>query len=332
MTMYAMCAELGDITSYGGTLGGSISEDTTASFRRAANARTSIRLNATGSEDTLFFTKALAGTQNEFWTRFVFNSASSLATDRRFFKFYAGGTQRLSLASGGGNSARVQKYSGGAWATLQTTGDVAFTAGTRHIIDVFVKLGNPGTLKVYLNEVPVISETGLDLTWAGVAGFDELRFQSANTVNVTAFSEIIAADWITLGGKLVSNSASGAGAYSEWAGGFAVINETPPANNYALSGTAGQRLSFVKPAIAALAAGESIEAVSIGSLALRDSAGPQHFNHFIRIAGTDYHKADQNPVVAIAAYQDMWEKSPATGLTWAVSEINAAEPGIRSRT
>lgn len=331
MTVYALCAELNDISGYGGVLGASVTENAGTSYRRTANARTTIELAANAAEDVIFFNVALAGAPNEFWTRFVmYHNGGTPTTDRRFFKVYAGGVQRLSLAPGGAGSLRVQKYAGSAWSTLATSDNLNLSNATRYVIDVFVKLGNPGTMKVFLNDAPVISEPALDLTWAGVAGFDALRFQTFSPTNWVHYSEIIAADWVTVLGRLVTRQPSGAGAYSEWAGGFAVINESPPNGTYAMSSTAGQRLSVAKAAIPALSGGEVIEAVGVASWALRDSGGPQHFNHFLRIAGTDYHKADQNPVIAIGGYRDIWEKSPATGLTFTVSEINGAEPGIRS--
>ncbi|PSJ55815.1 hypothetical protein C7I85_26380 [Mesorhizobium soli] len=163
---------------------------------------------------------------------------------------------------------------------------------------------------------------------------DKVRWsgQNAGGGAYTYFSECIVADWNTIGSKLVARAPTANGAYSEWSGaGYSALNELTPAATYMTSGAADQRISTVMATFPALGTGERIERVKVAANALRDASGPQKMNIFYRVAGADDHKSDRALTVSAANYTEAWDMSPATGTYWTPTELNASEPGARSR-
>lgn len=333
MPIYFQAAEIQDYHSYGGVP----AHTTTAGYFRAGNARCGIHFPPSG--DLVNFVRgSFNANPNEFWGKVVlaFGDTGGSTSNNAFLRWYSGGTARLGLqaASSTWGTIALRKFDG-SWSTLLTSATLGswITSATPYEFDYYIKIGNPGIFRLYRNGVLLLSSEALDLSWAGVTGFDEIAISTpfASNNNMRS-SEIIVASWPTLGGKLVTAAPNAAGNYSEWAGGgYADVDEITPDLVTLTSATAGQRASFAMGDIPALATGESIASVRASAWAIRGTTGPQNLNHFARIGGADYNKADQGVTAAYTSEEAYWETSPATAAAWTVAEINGAEFGLRSR-
>lgn len=328
MTTFAQHAELGDLNSVTGSM--SVSTASGGSVYNSSNARAAIVMTTSGTEDASYF-ESDAFSSAEFWTHFKFYFGFQV-TQCRGIKFYAGGTARLSLKQSGSSTGLivVEKNDGG-YTTLGTSAAGALVDTTLTTYDIYIKLGNPGTITIYKNGSSVFSDNTLNLTWSGVTAFDKVRFGNWNNDSAARYSEVIIADWNTIGSKLVTKTVAAAGNYSAWTNTYTNVDEVVPTADYILSATANQRFSATIGAFPALASGESIESVAVHSYAGRDAGGPQNINHFLRISATDYDGSDKTLAVGLTGRSQFWQVSPATSVAFTVAELNAAEIGVRSR-
>lgn len=254
--------------------------------------------------------------------------------------FYSGSTCYLGLWFNNSNGNYDGKYwNGSSWVTIFSSNAVFYNAAYNW--DFYIKVGTSGTgeFKVYYNNQVIGSTNSLDTTFGGaVSSFTKVRMGVGNNNGVGAFyfSEVIVADWPTLGARLPTISPNAAGTYTEFAGGsYTAIDDLGLLSDFLTSNTANERMSAGFTDLSALGTGESIVNVKVLATASRDTVGPQNANLFTRISATDYHGSDQAVQTTLAAVPrpvQNWATSPATSSLWTVTEINAAEFGMRSRT
>jgi hypothetical protein len=311
---------------------------TTAGYFTAANSRGAVYPSAASlTEDLNYFDAIFSSVASSIWCHFVFR-CDTLTNNDKLWKLYSGTTQLLSLQSVIANdSLRLQKYASSTWSTIDSSGSFVFANNGLYVVDIQVILGNPGTCRVYLNNVPVIASNAYDLSWPSVTDFSKIRFQKTyNSDSATRrghFSEVIVADWCTLQSKVVGRGPDANGAYTAWTGaGYTAIDEVILSADYMTSGTVDQRISVSLGSFTALGANERIENVKASVNAFRDASGPQSLNLFTRISTTDYDGSDQALTVPAAHYSQSWATSPATATYWTPTELDASEFGVRSRT
>jgi len=337
MTIYAVVAEAGDVDSY------DVPFSTTMMSSTSGNKRAGVRASFAVRSNRGIRKKLRNGTPSEFWFRWVFRGQANMLTNLPYITFYELGVPlfRISTGATSGDTLKLERYDSGAWSTLVTSVILSpSTFNNLYVYDLHIKLGNPGICTLYAtlasNDAPakIIDETALNLAFPGVIGVDEFYVTGVyNTSTDHWVSEMIMTDWCTLGAELRVTTPNANGTYLEFtAGDYLSIDEPVLDTVYALSGTADQRLSYSKTAVAALMAGGNIESVFIGSTANYDAAGgPTKLNHFWRISSIDYHSADAVLATALAGVQTQYDLSPATGLPWTLTELNAAQAGFRSR-
>jgi hypothetical protein len=308
-------------------------EATTASTFNSSNGRASI-LPTNGAVDTNYLDCDFSAASADFWLHDVIWTASLAATSGEFVRVYSGGTQRIAVkVNSTSGDLVVQKWNGSAWVTLLTTATGVIVGNTRFVLDLHVVLGNPGKIALYINGAVVAADATLDVSFSGVTGFDKVRLSNARTSSSNTYhSEVIVADWNTIGSKIVSKAPDANGNYTAWTGVYTDIDDISGGSDVLASGSANQRESFSMADFPALSGSEVIAAVGMGISALRDAGGPQNVNMFTRIASTDYDGADRTLNAATTNRQVLWQVSPATSAAWTVAEINGAEFGVRSRT
>jgi hypothetical protein len=327
MTVYFMGAEKADfvVSNYQDAY-----PDYNTSYDfNSANARG--RLNFAQRTSTLWLeTPSFSAT--EFWTHGNFY-LESYSSDDHFVIWYSGTTQYLGIRRVAGTStAQVRWWNGSSWIVL---GTYTFTSQP-HLLDVYIKVGSPGEVRVYQNNLPVFHSLTIDTTFGGaVSAFTKVRFPAVSTSIGTnnGYSEIIVADWNTIGSKLVTRAPNAAGTYNEWSGaGFSAVDEIAETNDLIASGTADQRFSFNLADFPALGSGESVQAVKVAAAAVRDASGPQNLNFFTRQGTTDHHATDKTVTTPLSGVSHIFDVNPATGAEWTITDLNAAEFGVRSRT
>lgn len=330
MTVYYMGTEYEDFV-HGGTIGVS----TTAADRRTANTRLAL-VTGGATEDTNYLDSEPFSATN-FWTRATLTGSASASATNNLIKWYSGGTHKLGFhwSSPTGGTVALRQNTG-SWISLGTATDsnlLPFSSSTTYDLCFYIKVGNPGEFRVYINNIPVISLNALDLS--AITSIDKVRVQSPATSAISAnWSEVIVASWCTLGAKVVQRPPTGNGSYQEFTNGaFGIVDETIATGaDLAVSGTVGQRTTYTHAAFTALLANEAIAAAKVSASLNRDAAGPQNFNFMTRIGSTDYNDSDQTLNTTLTKRTKMWENSPATAVPWTIAELNAAHMGIRSRT
>lgn len=336
MTLYFMGTELEDFPNRAGT---SIAHSTNSNYRKLSNTRQVVGVtDTTNVEDSQYIdTDTFSAT--DFWTHFVVGSNTPSLSVPSPFKWYSGGTQKLRMRwTNASGTIELSRWNGSAWVVLGTVTDFQMWSMTTLVLsgvpatfDFYIKSGNPGDFRCYINGAPAISLTGIDLS--GVGTIDKFRMQPwAGTI---FFSEVIVATWNTLFSKIVMRFPTGNGTYQEWTnGGFGIVDDLDALSaDVAVSPTADQRTTYTHAAFTALAANEVIGGVKVAIAANRDAAGPQNINIMTRIGGTtDYHDSNQALNVSQTRLSKMWETSPASAVAWTMTELNAAQFGVRSRT
>jgi hypothetical protein len=62
------------------------------------------------------------------------------------------------------------------------------------------------------------------------------------------------------------------------------------------------------------------------------SATPQNINLAVRTTGGDAYSADQALAENFMGHKNIWALNPGTAAAWTVSEVNAMEAGVKSKT
>jgi hypothetical protein len=332
VTVFFMGTELEDFANRGGAL----NHATPASYRKAANTRVAILVN-TAAEDTNYIETDAFSSSDNFWTHVV-QGYGLLTGTQYMYKWYSGGVQKLGVRFNPSTTGTIEvaKWTGAAWSLLASVTDNLYIPSNSVVstFDCYIKLGNPGEFRLYWNNLPAISRNDLDLS--GIGTIDKVRFNppGSSSNHDSYVSEIIVADFNTIGAKIVSRPPTGNGSYQEWTNGaFGIVDDTSATGaDLAVSGTVGQRTTYTHAAFTALAGTETLAAVKVSAAVNRDAAGPQNINFMTRIGSTDYNGADTALNVTQTRIGKMWETSPATAVAWTIAELNAAAMGVRSRT
>lgn len=112
---------------------------------------------------------------------------------------------------------------------------------------------------------------------------------------------------------------------------YSHVEEQPPSTaDYVAFDVTGEKDSYTFQNIPA----GTVYGVQQAMYAAKSDAGARTMRNIQRIAGTDYAGVDHPLGVtpAFAAKLDMLQVSPATGVLWTATEINAAEFGTEART
>lgn len=304
----------------------------------ASNVRCSLKITVEASN---YYANTASFSATDFWTHFNHALANYTGNFNDYtVAWYAGATARIGLYLNT-NVITLKQWNGSAWSTIATTS--AFNpASGRHIYDVYIKVGTAGVgeIRVYCDGLPAVYTNSFDTTFGGaVTAFTSMRLTSGvtNTSNGDSYySEVIIADWNTIGSRLQTIIPNGAGNYNAWTGaGYTAVDELNPGADFMTAASTNLRFSTAFSDIGALATGEIIAGVKVAGAFTKDLASPQSVDYFTRISGTDYDGTDQTAPSATNSLTNIsqsWATSPATSSAWTVTELNAAEFGVRSRT
>lgn len=326
MTVYFAGTEIMDFDITQSSLGNMIT-DISSGRRHTANTRCCVLCPGISTSDINYLTCSFSAAATSLWahwTQYVYNV--NFSSTYPYVKLRSSGVDKLTVRQPGSSVGifEVSQWNGSSWTDLLTATN-AIGVGI-HDFDWHVVLGNPGTITVYVDGTPLMSSTTLDLS--AISALDELRLQGYNS----GFSEVIVADWNTIGARVVSAGPSGAGNYSQWTGVYTAVDEaTDGGTDYVTSDTAGQRESFAFPSVT-LNTGEVIAAVGVGAEGFRDTTSPQNVNLFARVASTDYDDATQAMPASMGFLTPkIWETNPATSAAWTAADAGTAELGVRSQ-
>lgn len=223
----------------------------------------------------------------------------------------------------------------GAWKLSYLSGVATFTqAGTdvprvqpSHV-DIHWKSGASGEVAFYINGILQMEATGLTMTYA--PDVTKIRFGELNSRNIV--SQIIMADEPTIGWRVGQSYMTSNGANTAWTGDYtsvdeALLNEA----DYIYSGSADQIETYGHTLVPSLT-GYNPRAVAVSARARRGGSGPQNIQLAIRSGSTNYFSGTKSLDLGYSAVQHVWETNPDTSLPWTVSQVAAAQPGVKSIT
>lgn len=347
MTVLAQGNELSDFV-LNNAQSSFITHDTQAGSYTTANARGAMRLQSGGAASFTGFTdqrsiraEGFSVSSGDLWVHFKIHISGVGATAQTagvMLYLANAGTELLRIANSSSNSFdSTFNIFKNVSSNIGSFSNAGFSAGTLYTYDICCRLGNPGAIFIYRNAVLLASVTGLNLDWE--SSVDSIHFpiwqrgSSSFDIEYHRLSEIIIAhNTPTIGAKVVTRPPTGAGEYSDWTSGvYTDVDELVPDANIMTSDTADQRASFTHDAFTALTGAEYIGAAQVSAWALRNTVGPQNLNLFSRIGTTDYDGSDQEPSLLYNSHRHFLLNNPAGG-AWDISDLNAAEFGIRSRT
>lgn len=313
---------------------------TSANFFNASNVRGYVDLYGAG-DNFRYVETPQALSLTEFWIRYNNRvSTASQATRYNFLKIYAGGTERLSflMPSTGGATVydriAVYKSTSSLLGTSSTFSNLTTSVLSHHI---FIKIGNPGIVRIYVGTTLVYEDTALDLTWDGVTALDKLRFSNpANSASVhNCISEVGITNWDTRNSKIVLRPTNANGALDQWLrNDYTVLDElVAGAAGYLIEDDVGDRTSYSLSDFSSPGSGNVIESFKLVAHTWVDTdkiAVP-----FLRIGSNNY-DADSVATVGRASPLDIpinfqWNRNPANEaarLTYFV--LNNSEFGLKS--
>jgi hypothetical protein len=221
--------------------------------------------------------------------------------------------------------------------TLLETSTQQLTVGTWHWLQIRVKIANTGAYRVIVDGVTWLTSDNADTM--------ETANASASEVFMSFYSGMGADDMIIRNGsgssdadffgecKVTTLYPSGGGSNAEWDpsadSNFQCVDEAQSDGDttYVSTNIGGEKDSY---AFDNLTGSPTVKAVAVSLVARKDDAGTQTVNTLVRHGGTDYFGATTHSLTSShLQYRENYDTNPGTSLAWEVSDVNAAEFGVR---
>lgn len=337
MTVYFQMTELADCGSYSVT---GLQVRTTGI--NTSNVRSGIEIDEGADASSFISSPTFSAT--DLWVHFNHyvnvQNVSTTTSTKSMVRFMSGGTQRIRVNPVDANTVQIESWNGAAWTLLASgTATSIFATSQRHITDIHATIGAAATISVYIDGTLIATAENVDTTFGGtVTAFDTVIWGCPNIAGSGTgliYSEMIGANWNTIGSKLVTRIPDANGNYAEWTNGdFTVVDDIPGNGgvDYATSGTADQRVDWSMSSFPELTGNLIVASTQINVMINRDTTGPQNANFFVRTGGTDYHSADQPLNITQSGLRQKYETDPSTSAAWDITNLNNTTFGIRSRT
>jgi hypothetical protein len=319
MTFYFMGGEVGAFTPQDGSSGDSHSVGSNdSSFCRGV-------VYAGNTPGTSIVSAPIALPDAWWFHADVTKSSSASLVPAAVWRVGTSEVLRLVLSD---STIRVQANIAATWTYVSGSFPVPMITG-RQTVDVSVE-GNDatGVVKVYVEGTLRDTSTGVDLS--AVTGIDNFTIPGGNG-SAVGLSQVILSDEPTVGTKLLTRYANGAGATTDFTGGYTGIDEIPYSDaDFVNSATNGHIELFTNtgPAIT----GYTVRAVGVYARAKKGASGPANLQLALRSAAVNDFSASKALDVGYASYGHIWETDPATSAAWLSSAIDTLQFGVKAVT
>lgn len=252
---------------------------------------------------------------------------------------------RLSVYDSSGNERLRFKYSDGSTFTVGVdywTGASFTSAGTfsldmgsiRQVIDIRVVCNSgSGSIDVYVAGTNRLSAAVSTTSITNLRKFRFLGGTVASLTTNTRFSQVIVADEPTVGWRLVTCRASGAGATTDWTGSYTEIDETIYVDGDFINSSVADQVELFTNTATASMTGHSVRSVAVAARAKRGASGPANIRMALRSAGTTYFSSGDIALgLGYTPVQTIWETDPATTSDFLASAITSLQFGVKSIT
>lgn len=295
-------------------------------------------------------TVAAADEHATFIAGFAFKAGLTPSPGNVFINLFtflsdAGATTHISIHQDANNALVVQR---GAWVgtTLGTTASNVITPGTYQYLEVKVVLNDvTGSVVIQNNGVNVLNLTNVDTKNGGTKtvfeSFSFNTFQNGVFFDVDDFYLCNGAGSVNntfLGDcSVLTKYPDGNGNYSQGTNSngdsinnYSYVDEaTPSTADYVAFPSSGNKDTYTFQNVPT----GNILGVQQAMYAAKSDAGARTMRNIQRIGGVDFTSPDKSLPVSptFGTNLDMMQVSPATGVLWTATELNAAEFGTEAR-
>lgn len=315
----------GTVVEATATLGGGISGSYNSSFARCYTA---CPLTPAYAE-----TVEVAETA-DFWLHFEVDQYffSNSSTQGPIVEFLDGSDVpfvRLNSDSQASTTWQVEYWTGAAWTAAGT-----FTApgDSLQTLDINV-VGNSasGSASVYLSGTNRLTTAAIDLSAYG--GVAKVRFygRGSSIAGTRAISQVIMADEPTIGWRLATVPATGAGATTDFTGTYTEIDEVVYSDADFINSAVANQVEIFSHS-STVPSGYTVRAFGVTARAKRGASGPANLQLALRSSGTTYFSGSKALDVGYGAFCHVWETDPATAAAFATSAIASLQFGVKSIT
>lgn len=279
---------------------------------------------------------------------FALNASTLSATSKanQLVSVWDGSTVQFCVKINSDGTLTLVRGSFNTGTDLGTT-SAGISTGAFYYIEVKVVLatGATGSYEIRVNNTTVLTGSSVQTANSGTTNWSVLRMFSDATVNHLATGNWIVDDLYLLDGSTGVNNDflgdgrcmmelpnTGNGANAAWTPSTgtdhgALVDENPPnTSDYNSSNTAGQRDTYVYPALGVTG---TVKMVQTCLYTKKSDAGARTIAPVHRISGVNYDGAAVSPSTSVGYLLQVYDQSPATAAAWTVSEIDGAETGIK---
>lgn len=219
----------------------------------------------------------------------------------------------------------LQYWNGSAWTDV---GSITLSLSTLQDMDLhFVVNSASGSLRLYVSGTKRIEGTGINLS--GVASIRRHRIYAAGYG--PRISQNIVADEPTIGWRVTTVPPTGAGATTDWTGGYTEVDEITVSDaDFVNSDTANEVELFSHSTT--IPSGYTVRAVAVTARARCGASGPQNLQLALRSSGTTYFSGSKALDVGYGAFVHIWETDPATSAAFTNASANSFQFGVKSIT
>lgn len=270
------------------------------------------------------------------WIHFEFQIGGGLANGSNediFIWKDNGGTDRVKITYDKVDAdfdLRLYYDIGAGW--VQAGSTIQIDLRTRQTFDLNVVCNSSsGSLNLYTSGTNRIS---VSLNTTAIAQLNKARFRamfdSSGGVTRTNVSQVVIADETTVGMKVMTMYASGAGADTAWTGAYTDIDELAYSDaDFINSASADQVETFAGTTVSSISA-LNVRAICVTARAKRGASGPQNIQLCLRSAGTNYFSGNKTIDTGYRAIYHVWETDPATAASWTAANAAAIQFGVKS--
>ena len=318
-------------TSTGGGATGAVALNQTTTYARdPAYTNTEFRLVSNYSQTNSAFLPAVAPSGSSVWfhmrdhPRYIASQVNALYLTIKD----AAGTTIGTLNGGAGAGTESIR------ASVGSTHGTPFvmTGGTTMTFDVHVTSdGVTATIELYVDGALVSTASEARTTTAPTRfEFTQTFVAPYNTFSYTYVSELIISDESTLGMRLMELEPASGGTLASMDGDYTALLDATDANDL-VSGTVGEKFSFVPVGYKGANSGETIAALVSETVFFTGTDGPRGATPFLYIGGAEYAGTPRAlpPKSTIYARQE-WALNPATAAAWTIADLATLEVGVQS--
>ena len=305
-------------------------EETNTSFYDTAFARASIRTISGAS----YVDSPTLTSRTDVWIHFeVIEPVDTAALNGAIFYWYdSGNTARVRVTyTSSGNTFALAYWNGSTWVSA---GSITLSLASRHVVDIHAVVNTAsGSLVLYVAGTERINSGTIDLSGATNLNHFQLLGTTTTVARYFNWSQVIVANESTIGMRLVTLYASGAGSDSAWSSGtYASIDEAVYNDaDFITSATANQVMTFAATAVATFT-GYTIKAVCVTARAKKGASGPTQLQLALRVNGVNYFSASKALTTGYGAVFNVWDTDPLDSTPFTVADMTGLQFGVKSIT